>query len=68
MAKISDPDMELQLRCANILREKGAPMDAMALSRLLRADSSAVYRACFKIPGVTLAGVGMLQTFTVPPK
>ena len=60
------PDDILRERCVAILKEKGKPMDCLLLSRILREDSSAVYRACMSIKGVQLSGMGMLQGFELP--
>ncbi len=64
----ANPDIQLVERCHAILRERGSAMDSLQMSRLLREDSSACYRALMSIPGVKLSGMGMLQQFSLEPK
>lgn len=67
MSKTSvDADAALMQRCKSILHEKGEAMDCLQMSRLLREDSSACYRAMCAITGIELTGMGMLQQFKLP--
>lgn len=67
MKPAENPDAILAGRALNVLKHHKKSMDVIALSRLLNADSSTVFRVLCAVPGVTVnKGVG-LTTFEAHP-